>query len=86
MRSRCHQRPLNFHANVRSTSAGAAAIGFGHSASTAAMTAAASSGVGAGEIVGSLTPGTLREPSRTEPAGQADTTYVSATLSCHVCC
>ena len=85
MRSRCHQRPLYFHAGVRSISAGPAGTGFGHSASTAAMTAAASSGVGAGEIVGSVTSRTLRERRSGEPAGQADTTEVPATLSCQVC-
>ena len=74
MRSRCHQRPLCLHANVRSTSAGPAATGFGHNASTAAMTAAASSGVGAGEIVGSVTSGTLRDRRADGPADQADTT------------
>ena len=74
MRSRCHQRPLNFQARVRSTSAGAAATGLGQSASTAAITAAASSDVGAGEIVGSVTPSRLRERETDEPADHATTT------------
>ena len=50
MRSRCHHRPLNRHARVCDCWGCTTAVGRGHSASSAAAIAAASSSVGAGVI------------------------------------
>lgn len=63
-RSRCHHRPLNRHVGGPWRSWSSTVAGFGHSASTTATIAAASSSVGAGEMSVLRTASTLAHLAR----------------------